>query len=44
MTVWLTDRQVSKGIRDDERCGRAELLLCDEGAEPDRMLEVSWFH
>ncbi|XP_070820100.1 gelsolin-like [Chaetodon trifascialis] len=31
---------VSKGIRDDERCGRAKLLLCDEGAEPERMLEV----
>uniref|UniRef100_A0A3B4V509 Gelsolin n=1 Tax=Seriola dumerili TaxID=41447 RepID=A0A3B4V509_SERDU len=31
---------VSKGIRDDERCGRAKLLICDEGAEPDRMLEV----
>eukprot|EP00064_Thunnus_orientalis_P021751 superscaffoldBa00006821_g21919 len=31
---------VSKGIRDNERCGRAELLLCDEGAEPAKMLEV----
>ena len=34
-------RQVSKGIRDDERCGRAKLLVCDEGEEPERMLEVS---
>uniref|UniRef100_A0A8C4HEB7 Gelsolin n=1 Tax=Dicentrarchus labrax TaxID=13489 RepID=A0A8C4HEB7_DICLA len=31
---------VSKGIRDDERCGRANLVICDEGAEPERMLEV----
>uniref|UniRef100_UPI0037E77E08 gelsolin-like n=1 Tax=Semicossyphus pulcher TaxID=241346 RepID=UPI0037E77E08 len=31
---------VSKGIRDDERCGRATLLVCDEGEEPERMLEV----
>uniref|UniRef100_A0A671U3M3 Gelsolin n=1 Tax=Sparus aurata TaxID=8175 RepID=A0A671U3M3_SPAAU len=31
---------VSKGIRDDERCGRAKLLVCDEGEEPERMLEV----
>ncbi|KAM7415444.1 hypothetical protein PAMA_017788 [Pampus argenteus] len=31
---------VAKGIRDNERCGRAKLLLFDEGAEPVRMLEV----
>ncbi|KAM4616917.1 gelsolin-like isoform 1-T8 [Polymixia lowei] len=31
---------VSKGIRDNERCGRAELHICDEGAEPEKMLEV----
>uniref|UniRef100_A0A8C9Y879 Gelsolin n=1 Tax=Sander lucioperca TaxID=283035 RepID=A0A8C9Y879_SANLU len=31
---------VSKGIRDDERCGRGQLLVCDEGEEPDRMLQV----
>lgn len=37
---WPSDWQVSKGIRDDERCGRAELLFCDEGAEPARMLEA----
>ncbi|XP_034008651.1 gelsolin-like isoform X2 [Trematomus bernacchii] len=31
---------VSKGIRDDERCGRCQLHLCEEGEEPERMLEV----
>ncbi|KAM7018461.1 gelsolin-like [Tautogolabrus adspersus] len=31
---------VSKGIRDDERCGRAKLIVCDDGSEPARMLEV----
>nr|XP_043883030.1 gelsolin-like [Solea senegalensis] len=31
---------VSKGICSDERCGRAKVLLCDEGSEPDRMIEV----
>ncbi|XP_073322737.1 gelsolin-like [Pagrus major] len=31
---------VSKGIRDNERCGRAKLLVCDEEEEPERMLEV----
>ncbi|CAI5649028.1 unnamed protein product [Oreochromis niloticus] len=31
---------VSKGIRDNERCGRAELRVCDEGAEPEKMIEV----
>ncbi|XP_074495806.1 gelsolin-like isoform X1 [Sebastes fasciatus] len=31
---------VSKGIRDDERCGRAELQFCEEGEEPERMLQV----
>ncbi|XP_050925438.1 gelsolin [Lates calcarifer] len=36
----LKATMVSKGIRDNERCGRAKLLICDEGAEPDRMLEV----
>ncbi|KAM9360961.1 gelsolin-like [Symphorus nematophorus] len=36
----LKATMVSKGIRDDERCGRANLVFCDEGAEPDRMLEV----
>uniref|UniRef100_A0A3Q3XG47 Gelsolin n=1 Tax=Mola mola TaxID=94237 RepID=A0A3Q3XG47_MOLML len=32
--------KVSKGIRDNERCGRAELLFCDEGEEPEKMLKV----
>ncbi|XP_071402663.1 gelsolin-like [Centroberyx affinis] len=36
----LKATQVSKGIRDNERCGRAKLQICDEGAEPERMLEV----
>ncbi|XP_076010185.1 gelsolin-like [Genypterus blacodes] len=36
----LKATQVSKGIRDNERCGRAKLQLCGEGAEPERMLEV----
>ncbi|XP_070759730.1 gelsolin-like [Enoplosus armatus] len=36
----LKATMVSKGIRDNERCGRAKLLICDEGAEPERMLEV----
>ncbi|XP_061585598.1 gelsolin-like [Cololabis saira] len=31
---------VSKGIRDNERCGRAELVICNEGEEPERMIEV----
>ncbi|XP_061624984.1 gelsolin-like [Phyllopteryx taeniolatus] len=31
---------VSKRIRDNERCGRASLLICDEGSEPEKMVEV----
>ncbi|XP_023199625.1 gelsolin-like isoform X2 [Xiphophorus maculatus] len=31
---------VSKSIRDNERCGRANLQVVDEGAEPDGMIEV----
>ncbi|XP_008334635.1 gelsolin [Cynoglossus semilaevis] len=31
---------VSRGIRDDERCGRAELEMCVEGSEPANMFEV----
>ncbi|KAJ3604341.1 hypothetical protein NHX12_029082 [Muraenolepis orangiensis] len=31
---------VSKGIRDNERCGRADLQICNEGGEPDSLLEV----
>uniref|UniRef100_A0A3Q1IQF5 Gelsolin n=1 Tax=Anabas testudineus TaxID=64144 RepID=A0A3Q1IQF5_ANATE len=36
----LKAAMVCKGIRDNEMCGRAKLLICDEGAEPDRMLQV----
>uniref|UniRef100_I3IWR9 Gelsolin n=1 Tax=Oreochromis niloticus TaxID=8128 RepID=I3IWR9_ORENI len=36
----LKATMVSKGIRDNERCGRAELRVCDEGAEPEKMIEV----
>uniref|UniRef100_A0A667YD41 Gelsolin n=1 Tax=Myripristis murdjan TaxID=586833 RepID=A0A667YD41_9TELE len=36
----LKTTQVSKSIRDNERCGRAELVICDEDVEPERMLEV----
>ncbi|KAM3867580.1 gelsolin-like [Diretmus argenteus] len=32
--------QVSKSIRDNERCGRANLVICEEGEEPERMLEI----
>ncbi|KAM4576962.1 gelsolin-like [Odontesthes bonariensis] len=31
---------VSKGIRDNERCGRGNISICDEGEEPERMLQV----
>ncbi|CAF89482.1 unnamed protein product, partial [Tetraodon nigroviridis] len=31
---------VSKGIRDKERCGRANVHFCVEGEEPEKMLEV----
>lgn len=33
---------MSNGIRDNERCGRAEVHRCLEGEEPEKMLEVSW--
>ncbi|KAG7999726.1 Gelsolin [Nibea albiflora] len=36
----LKATMVSKGIRDDERCGRATLVFCNEGEEPEKMLEV----
>nr|XP_046242372.1 gelsolin-like [Scatophagus argus] len=36
----LKATMVSKGIRDSERCGRAKVLFCDEGAEPEQMLEI----
>ncbi|XP_013883599.1 gelsolin [Austrofundulus limnaeus] len=31
---------VSKSIHDSERCGRAEIVVVDEGAEPAEMLEI----
>ncbi|XP_077418065.1 gelsolin-like isoform X2 [Vanacampus margaritifer] len=36
----LKATMVSKGIRDNERCGRASLLICDDGAEVEKMTEV----
>ncbi|XP_068609445.1 gelsolin a isoform X2 [Brachionichthys hirsutus] len=36
----LKATQVSKGIRDNERSGRARVCVCDDGGERDRMLEV----
>uniref|UniRef100_A0A3B4G898 Gelsolin n=1 Tax=Pundamilia nyererei TaxID=303518 RepID=A0A3B4G898_9CICH len=36
----LKATMMSKGIRDNERRGRAELQVCDEGAEPEKMVEV----
>lgn len=36
----LKATMVSKGIRDNERCGRANLQVVDEGSEPERMIEV----
>ncbi|XP_054467256.1 gelsolin-like [Anoplopoma fimbria] len=36
----LKATMVSRGIRDDERCGRGQLLVCEEGEEPNRMLQV----
>uniref|UniRef100_A0A672JQ40 Gelsolin n=1 Tax=Salarias fasciatus TaxID=181472 RepID=A0A672JQ40_SALFA len=36
----LKATQVAKGIRDNERSGRARVYVCDEGAEREKMLEV----
>uniref|UniRef100_A0A8D3DJ21 Gelsolin n=1 Tax=Scophthalmus maximus TaxID=52904 RepID=A0A8D3DJ21_SCOMX len=36
----LKAMQVAKGIRDNERCGRARLYVCDEGMEREKMIEV----
>lgn len=36
----LKATQVAKGIRDNERSGRARVYVCDEGAERETMLEV----
>lgn len=36
----LKATQVSKGIRDNERSGRAQVHVSEEGAEPEAMLQV----
>lgn len=36
----LKATQVAKGIRDNERSGRARVYVCDEGMEREKMLEV----
>ncbi|XP_077377241.1 gelsolin-like isoform X2 [Festucalex cinctus] len=36
----LKATMVSKGIRDNERCGRASLLICDDGTEVAKMTEM----
>lgn len=36
----LKATQVAKGIRDNERSGRAKVYVCNEGAEREKMLEV----
>uniref|UniRef100_A0A6Q2Z3Z7 Gelsolin n=1 Tax=Esox lucius TaxID=8010 RepID=A0A6Q2Z3Z7_ESOLU len=36
----LKATQVSKDICDNERCGRSELYICEEGAEHKKMLEI----
>uniref|UniRef100_A0AAY5KCW2 Gelsolin n=1 Tax=Esox lucius TaxID=8010 RepID=A0AAY5KCW2_ESOLU len=36
----LKATQVAKGIRDNERSGRARVYVCNEGAEREKMIEV----
>uniref|UniRef100_A0A8C9UAN1 Gelsolin n=1 Tax=Scleropages formosus TaxID=113540 RepID=A0A8C9UAN1_SCLFO len=36
----LKATQVAKGIRDNERSGRAQLYICDEGGEKEKILEI----
>ncbi|XP_066568739.1 gelsolin isoform X1 [Amia ocellicauda] len=36
----LKATQVAKGIRDNERSGRARVYVCDEGVEREKMMEV----
>ncbi|XP_035235243.1 gelsolin-like isoform X1 [Anguilla anguilla] len=36
----LKSTRVAKGIRDSERGGRANVHVCDEGDEPEKMLEI----
>jgi len=37
----LKATNVSKDIRDNERCGRAKLFVCEEGSENEKILAVS---
>uniref|UniRef100_A0A671KBK2 Gelsolin n=1 Tax=Sinocyclocheilus anshuiensis TaxID=1608454 RepID=A0A671KBK2_9TELE len=37
----LKATSVSKDIRDNERCGRAKLFVCEEGSENEKILTVS---
>nr|XP_061836049.1 gelsolin-like [Nerophis lumbriciformis] len=36
----LKATMLSKGIRDNEHCGRGQLLICEEGEEDEKMLQV----
>lgn len=36
----LKATQVAKGIRDNERSGRAKVYVCEEGVEREKMIEV----
>ncbi|XP_072771460.1 gelsolin a isoform X2 [Nerophis lumbriciformis] len=36
----LKATQVAKGIRDNERSGRARVYVCDEGREREKMIEI----
>lgn len=36
----LKATNVSKDIRDNERCGRAKLVVCDEGSENEKILSI----
>lgn len=36
----LKATQLAKGIRDNERSGRARVYVCDEGSEREKILEV----
>lgn len=35
--------QVAKGIRDNERSGRAKVYVVEEGSEREQMLQVTFF-
>lgn len=36
----LKATQVAKGIRDNERSGRAKVYVCEEGMEREKIIEV----